>query len=109
MVINTRKRKRFSGRYNTRRGIVSFAISIASLIFLLIGIVISFNKSGNANGIVGIMGTMAFASALAGIITGLRSFKDRDGYYLFSWIGVITNGVMFLIMCGIIIKGIMMF
>lgn len=109
MKIETKRRKRFSGRYNTKGGILSVIISIVAMVILLVGVYISYRHQGNAGGIVGLVGTAAFVAALAGLITGLRSFQDRDGYYLFSWIGTITNGIIFGLMCVIIGIGVMMF
>ncbi len=109
MKIETKRRKRFSGRYNTKGGIVSVVIAVAAILVLFGGIYVSYRHQGNAGGIVGLIGTAAFAIALAGLIIGLRSFNDRDGYYLFSWIGTITNGIIFILMCVIIGIGVMMF
>ena len=51
---------------------------------------------------------MSFLFATAGLISGLKSFKEKDKFYIFSWIGTISNGILWLGMCLIIAKGFML-
>ena len=37
-----------------------------------------------------------------------KSFKEKDKFYIFSWIGTISNGILWLGMCLIIAKGFML-
>lgn len=57
--------------------------------------------------IVGLIGTLSFAFSMAGLISGLRSFNEKDRFYLFSWIGSIINAILWIAMCAIIVMGMM--
>ena len=54
MKIETKRRKRFSGRYNTKGGIVSVVIAVAAILVLFGGIYVSYRHQGKAGGIVGL-------------------------------------------------------
>lgn len=98
---------KFTNKMNTRGGIISTILSVLSVVAFIFGIVISYNNGGNAGLSVGAIGTSVFIISTAGLITGLRSFKEKDSFYLFSWIGTISNGLMWIAMCLIIAVGFM--
>ena len=96
---------RFTNKNNTRGGILATILAACSLILLIVGVVISYRHAGKAGSSVGMFGLLAFISSMAGIIFGLRSFKKQDGFYLFSWIGTISSGILWLILCAVIVWG----
>lgn len=96
---------RFTNKYNTKGGIRATVLAVVALILLVTGIVIAYKKEGSAGSVVGMIGTASFIFATTGLILGLRSFKEKDGFYLFSWIGTISCGVLWLALCGIIAWG----
>ena len=77
-----------------RKGVVSVVLSGITII-LFLGLLTACTalkgKAGLWAGAVGFSGMMA---ALAGVITGLRSFRDRQPSYGFSKTGTIINGIM---------------
>jgi hypothetical protein len=75
---------------------------------LIVGIVTSYKENGNAGIIVGAIGSVVFILNTIGVILALKSFKERDKFYLFSWIGTISNGILWIIMCIIIASGLML-
>ena len=99
---------KFTNKNNTRGGIISAILAVIALITVAAGVIISYKKSGAAGTLVGGLGTMSFLIATAGLICGLKSFKEKDIFYLFSWIGTISNGILWLGMCLIIAKGFML-
>lgn len=99
---------KFTNKNNTRGGIISTILAVIALITVAAGVIISYNKSGAAGTLVGGLGTMSFLIATVGLICGLKSFKEIDKFYLFSWIGTISNGILWLGMCLIIAKGFML-
>ncbi|MBQ3544698.1 MAG: hypothetical protein IJA34_06905 [Lachnospiraceae bacterium] len=99
---------RFTDKNNSSGGIVSSILGAISLCLVVVGVVISYKENGNAGLAVGAIGSIAFILNCIGMIIGLRSFKERDKFYLFSWIGVIANGIMWIMMCVIIAGGLMM-
>lgn len=98
---------KFTNKVNTRGGIISTILSILSVVTFIFGIIISYNNEGNAGLIVGAIGSLVFIINTVGLIIGLRSFKEKDSFYLFSWIGSISNGLMWIAMCMIIAAGFM--
>lgn len=98
---------KFTNKMNTRGGIISTILSVLSVVTFIFGVVISFKNEGNAGIIVGAIGSAVFIINTLGLITGLRSFKEKDSFYLFSWIGTIANGLMWVSMCLIIAAGFM--
>ncbi|MBQ3665608.1 MAG: hypothetical protein II919_05835 [Lachnospiraceae bacterium] len=97
----------FTTKNNARLGIVSTILAGIALVLLIAGIVLSYKKGGNAGMIVGLIGTLSFAFSMAGLISGLRSFNEKDRFYLFSWIGSIINAILWIAMCAIIVMGMM--
>lgn len=102
-----RRGYRFTDKNNSSGGIISSIISVVSLCLFVAGVVISYKENGNAGLVVGAIGSVAFILNCIGMIIGLKSFKERDKFYLFSWIGVISNGIMWTLMCLIITGGLM--
>lgn len=99
---------KFTNKNNTQGGIASTIVAIISLIILVSGIVVSYKESGNAGILTGALGTISFLLATVGLVCGLKSFKEKDKFYRFSWIGTIFNGILWLAMCLIIAKGFML-
>lgn len=99
---------KFTNKNNTRGGIISVILAIIALVTVVTGVIISYKKSGAAGTLAGGLGTMSFLFATAGLISGLKSFKEKDKFYIFSWIGTISNGILWLGMCLIIAKGFML-
>lgn len=98
---------KFTNKNNTKGGIIATILASVSLIMLIAGIVVSFMNEGNAGLIVGAFGIGAFIFTTVGLIIGLRSFYEKDKFYIFSWIGTISNAVLWIAMCCIIAKGFM--
>ncbi len=97
----------FTTKLNTRGGIVSTILAVIALILLITGITLSYKKEGNAGAAVGLIGTFSFGFSMAGVIVGLRSFGEKDKFYLFSWIGSISSAILWIAMCAIIMIGMM--
>ena len=77
-----------------RKGVVSVVLSGITIILflgLLTACTVLKGQAGLWAGAVGFSGMMA---ALAGVIIGLRSFRDRQPSYGFSKTGTIINGIM---------------
>lgn len=97
---------KFTDKNNTKGGIGSALLALIGLVLLVTGVVISYKNDGNAGLTVGALGTCAFIVTTIGEIMGLRSFKEKDKFYLYSWIGTIINGILWACMCLIIAWGI---
>ena len=98
---------KFTNKNNSKGGIIATVLAIVAFIMLIIGVVVSFQKEGNAGMIVGALGVGTFICTTAGLIIGLKSFYEKDKFYIYSWIGTISNAVLWIGMCLIIVKGFM--
>lgn len=99
---------KFTNKNNTRGGIIATVLAFFSFVMVVMGVVISFKKGGDAGMVVGVCGTVSFMLSTIGEVLGLRSFREKDKFYLFSWIGTLTNGVLWIAMSLVIVMGIMM-
>ncbi len=104
-MIFLRRRYKFTDKHNTKMGITSFVLGSLALILLFAGLKIAFDKKGNADMVVGVLGTLVFIFSTVGLLLGLSSFKEEDRFLLFSWIGTITCGLVWLMIIGIIALG----
>lgn len=95
----------FTTKSDTTGGIISTILAGIAILLLITGIVISYQKKGNAGMGVGLIGTLTFVISMTGMIFGLRSFGEKNGFYLFSWIGTICNTLLWIFMCGVIVVG----
>lgn len=93
---------KFTDKNNTKGGIISSVLAVIGLVLAIAGIVISYKNDGNAGLTVGVLGTCAFLITTIGEIFALRSFKERDKFYMYSWVGTILNGILWIFMCLII-------
>ncbi len=98
---------KFTNKNNTRGGIISVILGILAFIAFMAGVIVSYKKAGNAGIIVGALGSTAFLITTVGLVYGLKSFREKDKFYIFSWIGTIFNGILWIAMCLIIAAGFM--
>lgn len=96
---------KFTAKKHTKQGTASTILGFLALILLIAGIFASYRMAGNAGTIAGITGFLSMAGALAGFVLGVRGFQEEDAYYLFSQIGVIFNGVLFVLWMLIFVAG----
>lgn len=99
---------RFTGRRHARGGIISTVIAgIAWIVFLAL-CVYSSSTGGNAASVAGILGMADAVFALAGIIVAWRGFQERDVYYVLPTVGMVLNGILFVIFFSLYFMGVAM-
>lgn len=101
-----KKHYKFTDKQHSTEGIVSTVFGVVSFIIFWIGIIVSFQNNGNAGIIVGILGCLAFLLSIVGFFLGMRSFKNKDVFYFFSYIGTIINTIVWFVMLCVIMVGI---
>ena len=72
--------------------------------FITISIVSGINK-GEGGLLLGIIGILLFVFAVFGFVLSYKEMKKRDIYYRFPMIGIITNGIMLILLVIIYILG----
>lgn len=97
---------RFAGRKQARGGVISTVIAgIAWIIFVALCVNSSLT-GGNAAYVAGILGIADALFALAGMIMAFRGFQERDVYYVLPAVGMVLNGILFVIYFSLYIMGV---
>ena len=100
-----RRKYKFSDKHHARLGIVSALLAIPAIGLVAASIVLSVIRKGEAGSIVGLMPFAAIILATAGIILSSVTFRKPDTIYTFSWIGLITNLVIWLFVAFVLVIG----
>ena len=101
-----RNRLRFSGRQHARGGVISTVIAgIAWAIFIAL-CVYSSSTGGNAAGVAGILGIADAVFVLTGMVIAFKGFHERDVYYILPAVGMVLNGILFVIYFSLYFMGV---
>lgn len=107
--IKMKERKsslRFAGRKHARGGVISMVIAgIAWIIFAALCVNSSLT-GGNATYVAGILGILDAFFVLAGMYLSFRGFQERDVYYVLPAVGMVLNGILFVIYFSLYIMGV---
>ena len=102
--ISEKRTKHFPGRI-IQGWILSALIGILVVLgFITVSIVSGINK-GEGGLLLGIIGILLFVFAVFGFVLSYKEMKKRDIYYRFPMIGIITNGIMLILLVIIYILG----
>ncbi|MBQ5733998.1 MAG: DUF6142 family protein [Lachnospiraceae bacterium] len=93
---------KFVGKKNATGGILSTIIGIISLVLFGLAIYISFEAKGKGGKMVGIIGFIVVIMTIIGTTFGIKGFKEKEKYYLYSVIGTLLCGILLFIMISII-------
>ncbi len=96
---------KFSNKSHAVNGIISTIVGVISVGIMIVLIIISYMNRGNAGVYVGAIGLSALVMSVVGLILGIKSFSERECYYLFSKIGSIINAIIILIWISIYVIG----
>lgn len=101
-----KNRLRFAGRQHARGGIISTVMAgIAWIVFLALCIY-SSSTGGNAEGVVGILGIADAFFAIVGMGIAFKGFQERDVYYVLPAVGMVLNGILFVIYFSLYFMGV---
>ena len=97
---------RFTGRRHARGGVISMVIAgIAWAVFAAL-CVYSSSTEGNAAPVAGILGITDAFFALTGMVLAFRGFQERDVYYILPAVGIVLNGILFVLYFSLYIMGV---
>lgn len=104
-----RKRKSFKlkGKKHSVKGVISLLIACLIIIVFIIISVLSSQTGGNGGLELGIVGVLCFIAAIIGFILGYTGFKEKDIYYAAPILGVILNGLLFILHMSLYIIGVL--
>ena len=128
-----RRSYKFTDKKHTKQGLMSVACAAASLIFTGISLEIAYGKSGQAGSIVGcggtaliltaaslslayqrsgqagsivsLLGVFAMLASVVGFVLALRGFQEEDVYVISSQIGVVVDGLLFILWAMVCVIG----
>ena len=100
-----RKQYKFTNKEQASGGAAAIVFAVLALLSCGLGILISFKTGGAAGAIIGLMGVFAVWFSGMGLYHGVRSFKQEESFYLYSWIGTIANAVILVFMGCIFLIG----
>ncbi len=97
---------KFTDKKQSKMGMVSTFFGALSIGMLGYGINTSFEADGKAGAIVGVLALISFLCSIVGVVLGIKSFKDDDVFYLFSWIGTVVNIIIFVFCLSMFLIGV---
>ncbi|MBE5921670.1 MAG: hypothetical protein E7269_02830 [Lachnospiraceae bacterium] len=96
--------KKVRTKYDSKGGILSSLIAVLAICLFGASIFYSVVKGGAASSIVGKISAVSLILALIGFVLGMVSFKEKDKFERFSWIGSLANGaVLVMYVCMMLI------
>lgn len=100
-----KKSIKFTDKSHAVNGVVSTILASISIILMLSLVVLSYMNKGEAGIYIGSIGLIAFIIAIVGLVKGIKSFHERERYYLFSKIGSILNAIITTLWIAIYVIG----
>lgn len=106
MLFQRKSRIKFVGRAHSKRGIISMLLGLLTLgTFITVSFLSGIHR-GDVGLWLGAIGMAAFAVAIAGFMIGIKSFKEKDIFYVAPILGVGLNGIMTVTLFCLYIVGI---
>lgn len=99
---------KFVGRKQSIYGLISTIIGGIGVL-VLTGLFYTTTKSeGTTSTWIGLVGLVLLVVTLAGLITGVSSFKQKDIFYTLPITGIVLNGVLFVVLVILYFLGLSM-
>lgn len=95
----------FTSKQHTQKGIMSTILGVISLVTLAYTVIMSYLKAGDVPVQYGAAVMLVMIFAFAGIILGVVSKAERDKFYLFSYLGIVLNVLVLLLISVILYAG----
>ena len=96
---------KFQGRTHSKRGMASLILGVLVIVTVLTAFFLSGVNKGNGGVLLGIIGLSGFAISIFGFILGIKSFKEKDIFFVAPVLGVGSNGVMLVVLFCLYIVG----
>lgn len=100
------KKYKFSDKSQSIGGIFSTLFAFGAILACTAAVLISFRHQGEGGLEVGVLGIVAVFLSGYGLYLGVRSFREEEIFFLFSWIGSIGNSIILLGMMMLILLGV---
>ena len=100
--VSIKKHYIFTNKKYSEKSIMSAILGLISLGALIAAVYFTFLAGGEAMVGYGVTGLLATVFSVIGLVLGIMSKLEKDRFYLFSYIGIITN-VLAIISIGYLI------
>ena len=90
---------------HAKKGIYSCGYAFVVLLLLYLMVSVSFRGKGEVSILFGFVGLGTIALAAIGIWLGVRGMKEREKNYITCKIGIGVNGIVFLGLAAIFVRG----
>lgn len=99
------KKYKFSDKSQSIGGIFSTLFALGAILACGAAVWISFRQRGEGGLEIGVLGIIAVFLSGYGLYLGVRSFREEEIFFLFSWIGSVGNSIILLGMMMLILLG----
>ena len=103
--LNKFKKYKFTDKKRSKGGIISSLLFVLAVVLLGISIYLSYKKAGDGGMEVGLLAMTSLIIALSGFFVGVKSFKEENVFFGYSWMGTIGNTIIWIILGGLILVG----
>lgn len=96
---------KFTDKKHSKGGIISSLLLLISAWMLGYSIYLSFKEAGNGGYMVGLLAMLALLVSIIGFFVGVKSFKEEDVFYGYSWFGTVGNTIIWLFLGCLMLVG----
>ena len=93
-----RRSYKFTDKKHTKQGLLSVACGGTALILTAASLSLAYQRSGQA-------GVFAMLASVVGFVLALRGFQEEDVYVISSQIGVVVDGLLFILWAMVCVIG----
>ncbi len=100
-----RRSYKFTDKKHTKQGLASVACAAAALSLTALALLLAYRRGGQAGSIVGLLGLLAMLLSVTGFVLALRGFREEDVYLISSQVGVVIDGLLFILWAVVCVIG----
>ena len=100
-----RRSYKFTDKKHTKQGLLSVVCGGTALILTAASLSLVYQRSGQAGSIVSLLGVFAMLASVVGFVLALRGFQEEDVYVISSQIGVVVDGLLFILWAMVCVIG----
>lgn len=97
-MFNKFKKYKFTDKKRSKGGVISSLLFVLALLLIGSSIYFSFKKAGNGGIEVGLTAMLSLIVSFSGFIVGVKSFKEDNVFFGYSWFGTVGNTALWLIL-----------
>ena len=100
-----RRKYKFSDKHHSKAGIAACILALPAIALFVLALVMATSAKGQGGELTGWMPFFSLILATAGIIISALTFRKTDTIFTFSWIGLISNIIIWLFVAFVLVIG----